>query len=568
MLNKDTASGCFPIKRKFAIPLGLFIIAAVLWLMGYDTVHFINPDAFDYAQMGREIYTGHGFATAHLYPRHIPYLAEQGYLLQNIGHWPNLYRYPLPTILNAAFQWLVRDDIIAAAVVQSGFWFLISVPLLYVFINKLTRSDLVALLASLFYLGGRMFWLGSYNGMTESFSTFLILLLFYVMFNDASNVRRWLLAGILCGLSYLARTQLAFLLPFVIVFAWIKSKDFPARAVAFIILGAGMVIVPWAVRNTLLTGDPLFSFSTSRNLVLATSVHSDLETQLHAPAQTAAVISEYKSLILAKALNNTWPKKLFPTYLVGDPVFGVMLMTGIALSLLPGRAEANVNQDYVLFKWGVLAMIYTNFLVTSVAFFHPRFLVTLLPFIPIIGFQEICVLPNKLKSNRMPRLQAAFPWILLACCVLYPLPALREFIVSDQETNSNAEQAALDAIAKITGPESVIASNISIPLTVYNGNPAIMLPAFPEQLLEINRDYIAIDYVFFYAPASQVVLPQGMLSLYETHGVYVDFFETSEFLKTYRLIFTLPDGSMLYELINQNDAFYNPAQGRLAHVEG
>ena len=73
-------------KYSIVFPLGLLITAIALWSMGYSKVHFQNPDAFDYAQMGREIHDDHGFTTQQIFPRHIPILEQQGYLNLDKGH--------------------------------------------------------------------------------------------------------------------------------------------------------------------------------------------------------------------------------------------------------------------------------------------------------------------------------------------------------------------------------------------------------------------------------------------------------------------------------------------------
>ena len=81
------------------ICLVLALVALTCWLARYDRSLFADNDAFDYAQMGREIYLGHGASTLQIMPRQIPLLEEWGYL--HAEHWPNLHRYPLPTFFIA-----------------------------------------------------------------------------------------------------------------------------------------------------------------------------------------------------------------------------------------------------------------------------------------------------------------------------------------------------------------------------------------------------------------------------------------------------------------------------------
>jgi 4-amino-4-deoxy-L-arabinose transferase-like glycosyltransferase len=537
-------------KCNFILPLGLLIVTTVLWYLGYSKAYFIKSDAYDYAQMGRELFAGHGFTTAQIFPRHIPYMAKEGHLIDDIGHWPNLYRCPLPTIADAAFQFLIRDDVIAAAIYQSGFWCLLCIPLLFTFAKKLTNST-VAFLSSVFYLAGKSFWLSSYNGMSESLAIFLVLLLFYLIFCCTSNAWQWLLVGIVCGLVFLTRTQLVFLLPFAIMFAWIKSSVFPVRNIALVILGMLIVTAPWAARNSLLTGDPLFSFSTSRNLVLGTSeVHSDLEMQLHAPVQMDVILGTYGASILTKVLHNLWPRILSPSNVVGSPIYAVVVGIAILLSFLPGRTDGTYGRDYALFKWGTLAIIVVNFLIVSFAFSKERFFLAFHPLISIIGFKEVCRIPQRFGLNRIPYFRTALALILLGGCVFYLLRTVQGFIPSRSAQSRKADQRICDALSNITGKKSVIASDVSFKLTLYNGNPTVRLPAFPEQLLEINNKYITIDYVLLSAPIVQTKPLGEAPSLFEKYSSYGNFINTRAFTEMYQCVARLPDGSTLYSRID------------------
>lgn len=48
-------------KRELIVGVLLFVVISGLWFWGFNTTFFLNPDAYDYAQMGREISNGNGF---------------------------------------------------------------------------------------------------------------------------------------------------------------------------------------------------------------------------------------------------------------------------------------------------------------------------------------------------------------------------------------------------------------------------------------------------------------------------------------------------------------------------
>jgi len=138
----------FVFKNEYVIAFLLFIVATLIWIWGFNTNYFGNRDAHDYAQMGRELSNGNGFSTLQIFPRHIPFLQKKNYLDKK--SWPNLHRFPLPSILNAFFYKMTKD-IIKAAVMQSGVAFLLSVPVLFLLATRLTN---ITIISYLFYSSG------------------------------------------------------------------------------------------------------------------------------------------------------------------------------------------------------------------------------------------------------------------------------------------------------------------------------------------------------------------------------------------------------------------------------
>src|SRR5437773_3283257 len=125
--------------------VAFFCLVSVVWVAVFTTRNFENRDAYDYAQMGREIVQGHGLATKQIFPRHIGYLKDRGILTPQ--RLPNLYRYPLPTFTNALAQVFIADPI-RASVIQCGTWFLLSIPAFFLLIRKLV-DPLVALVCTI-----------------------------------------------------------------------------------------------------------------------------------------------------------------------------------------------------------------------------------------------------------------------------------------------------------------------------------------------------------------------------------------------------------------------------------
>lgn len=98
-------------------------------------------------------------------------------------------------------------------------------------------------------------WVLSYSGLTECTS----LLLMFAALLTATR-KHYLLTGLLCGLNILNRT------PMVAVLGTFLLLH--RRGALPLLLGSMIPLMPWWIRNYSLTGDPLFSFSTARNLYL------------------------------------------------------------------------------------------------------------------------------------------------------------------------------------------------------------------------------------------------------------------------------------------------------------
>ena len=70
-----------------------------------------RPDGFDYAQIGREILRGHGFGSQQaIYALHLEFLTERDLLTET---WPNLHRFPLPSLVLAGWFRLLGEGPVA-----------------------------------------------------------------------------------------------------------------------------------------------------------------------------------------------------------------------------------------------------------------------------------------------------------------------------------------------------------------------------------------------------------------------------------------------------------------------
>ena len=348
-------------RKEYTVGFLLLLAISIIWLWAFNTKSFWKPDALDYAQMGRELGRGNGFSTLHIFPRHIRLLSEKGYLEKE--NWPNLYRYPLPIILDAFF-YKITANISMAAVLQSGVAFLLSIPVLFILATRLTNLK-VGVISTIFYAADPLVFTGSYQGMTESLAILWILSLFLIVFSGEMSKLKYLAMGIICGLAYLTRTQLILLVPLVALYVWIKVPP-KARLSGSVLFSIAFIftIGPWFIRNAVLVGDPTFSFSTSRNLVKGSCpVNSDLDLQLDAPVETLEVLKSYGLGVARKTFKNIlgatrlsfWGKNFSPK----GSIFIFFLFASVIYRWCSGEAR------YDFFRRAVVVLVFGNLLIVS-----------------------------------------------------------------------------------------------------------------------------------------------------------------------------------------------------------
>ena len=521
--------------------LVISLLVAALWFWGFNTHSFDRRDAFDYAQLSRQVYQGEGLSTLQVFPRHIPYFHERGGL--DSSHWPNLYRNPLVAITGAAFQWFFESTMVAM-VIQSGFWHLASVALLFWLAKGITNLE-TAVLSTLFFASDPVVLLYSYGGMTESLATFLLVLFFIIIISDRLKAWKWPLLGAISILAYLTRTQLILLVPLALSFAWSKA---PAgkriSAILLILAGLSLPLVPWSIRNLQVAGDPLFSFTTTRNLVLdSVSGHSDLEMQLYAPADLFTVVDRYGSAILTKFFHNVSENIFSPPYWANSFRRMLIFLPFFALTSLLRLARTS-SEKYRFLVWTTLALILATFLLISLTVYSVRSYVMFRPLIVIMGTNELIMLLRSTFGFRSIQVGLSTLLVLLAGYLLVSATIDHKDIPAPL---SQFDQKTYDIVNRRTEEGSLIASDISEQVSLFTGRRTLRLPAEPAELLEIDTEYIQVDYVLLsrdlmigsYAEDNEP-------GYHETYQDYEEFSTKPEFLDVYFLDERLPNGSLLF----------------------
>ena len=226
-----------------------------------------RKDAFDYAQIARQLFEGEGFSSKQaIYALHLRFLKDHALL---DSPWPNLHRFPLPS-LAIAFCFLlfgVRD----AAVVAYGIAFQAATAWL-LFRWAFQAAGPIPALATipLFALDGVMLELGC-SGLAEPPVMFFFTLALYFLWrlSTGAGASAALWMGVSLGLAGLARTNAWFVAP--LLLPWLLAPSAPGGTplrsavrgslarVGLFAAGACLVASPWLIRNWIVAGSPFFS---------------------------------------------------------------------------------------------------------------------------------------------------------------------------------------------------------------------------------------------------------------------------------------------------------------------
>ncbi len=225
-----------------------------------------DPDAMDYAQIARNIVSGHGFATGILRP-----LALSVVVTPQDGTTPEVSRAPLyPLVLMLSFALHGGHGGGNIVVLTSLLFFLLSAFAVYRLAATLFPAAgqpwLALLSAGLYVLGGSA--LGyAVAGLPVSLATLLASSLLIALHRAhetggrAAPPVQLLAVGLLLGFCYLVQYSLLILAIPTLVYVFATRA--PARAwrgVGLCVLGFLVVTLPWLVRNAVVShGNPFFT---------------------------------------------------------------------------------------------------------------------------------------------------------------------------------------------------------------------------------------------------------------------------------------------------------------------
>jgi 4-amino-4-deoxy-L-arabinose transferase-like glycosyltransferase len=478
------------VRLRRVILTVLMLVVPPLLLFAYlkfrlpGGVAFTDPDALDFAQLGRNLSLGRGFVTYVLRPLALTHGSAA-------MHQPEVIRGPLyPFVLAIAFGALGANDQIAVLV--SGLFYLLTIPIVYL-LGARVFDRKVGLLTALIFTFNALCLEYAASGLALSLQIFLTTSLLLVMYNLAAWARdddgganrrlpkaQLLLAGALASALYLSDTIFFWVLLVTVVAVTRIMARRRWRATAVFAIPICLLVLPWMARNLALAGDPAFALR-SKDLWMDTK--------------------------------NFYPGEVAYRYYPEDLVKGVPLFKAVVQKILFGAGHVVQQFPQVTASW-VLAFFLpallfrfrepaTNTLRRTLMFCFLGLLVGMLLFgiymplfitlVPAMLIYSVAFLIHLVQQAQLNRTAGALVTTLVVVGVCYPL-ASDMFL--DEKPAALRETRLATSFGQQIGQKDVTLSDRPEIVAWYGDHPAIWIPATDDRIRSVRDQFRDVHWLF------------------------------------------------------------------------
>ncbi len=474
--------------RQWLPVLGLLIGAFVLFV-AYYKVRFaglMNGDAFDFAQLGRNLSNGKGFVTYILRPLAIAHGADPTKQF-DLTHGP-LYPFVLAIAYGVAGA---RDNVTAYI---SGLFYVLTVPIVYL-VGLRSFGQRVGLIAACAFALSATMLDFSISGLPHSFYMFLVACLALAIHGAASQaegirtrpgsqIKRSPLCvvGLLTAALYLANPIFAWCLPVVGVAV---VSLFPARArasAAFAFCLPLLLVLPWMWRNYSLTSNPVFGLRGSE-LWMATTHYPGYVAYRYLPEDAATGTD----LVLGVS------RKLAKQFLEGFQILPGAAFSLLMVFLIPSLLFRFSDPVANAVRRVIVGMFLAIFFGVVVFVMELQIIAVVIPVMLVFSAAFLLYLWDQAQLRGSTAMLAVG---LLALPVLCPLASnlLMEHAPSIPVDKPAA--MALGLVAKHAHGNIVVLSDQPWIVAWYSGAPAVWLPQDPAKVSRIRTMFPGMHWVF------------------------------------------------------------------------
>jgi len=456
------------------LPCFLLFIYFKLMFLG-----LINYSSMDFAQLGRSLSDGRGFSTNLLRPLA---LVHGG----NPLNQPDIVHSPLyPVVLALNFLTFGAKDWVVA--ISSGIFYIATSPLIYL-LGRRIFSHRVGLCASVVYSVNSLFLEYAISGLHITLYTFLITLIFYVLFIINEKVQSGnyvspvfiIVTGFLAGLLYLVDSLfiwMCFILLFVVVGSCKEGRLKAAIAfmVPFILLCA-----PWMIRNATLTGNPVFGLR-------GIEVWGGTKDYYPGPKAYRMLPQDLtQSIGLFKAVARK-----------------IMLGTGVVVQTFP-QVSASWMLAFLLpsllFRYSINAInmlrfatmqIFIGILIGTLLFgVEMPYFVGLIPMMLVLSISYIFHLVDEVGLSKRGRVATAS---IFAFVIVLPVSS---DVFLDEKPAAPPDKGTARLLMKNTDPKDVVLSDNPWLVAWYSNRACIWIPVVDGNIREFQKQFTGLKLVF------------------------------------------------------------------------
>ena len=488
----------------WGVPLALAVLIACLYFRAQP--HWLaDPDAQDYAQLGRQLAQGRGPVTGFMPWNAFDFYAERGVELTT---WPNITRFPLmPALMGLAFAAFGPND-------ES-----VHLPAILGYVLAAAGAGLLgarvygvwpALVAGLATATLPMLVNYTLTGLTEPLLGALTVLAAACVVRGGVSLA--LLGGALLGLAILARYDAGALnLP--ILGLWLLRGPDRVRRTSLFLLAQAIIVLPWSAYLVIHTGSPLFSIQTASIATQAGGVTDGLGW--YEPVY--ATVGDVFAANPARAWQH-FVQELLSTpdrlrKLIGWPL-ALAGLAAVLLDLVPSVRRRSGGLGLLLFAAVALKALTISVVGLSLVRYFVPFVPLLL--VVVAGHADLLlrVLAGRLPATTLLAGRAA----LLLLLVVPSLRTLGPLLVPPDRPHGpptrtgevEARPENLLRLAELVPPDAIVAANVPWSVAWQADRRAVPLAPVPSQITDLERRFgLTIDAIYLAGQVSIVDAPNA-----------------------------------------------------------
>jgi len=413
---------------------------------------------FSVYQLARNLSQGHGFTTDVIYPFCLKMYGG------DILRYPDMFSPPLfPFILSIFFFFLGAHN--STAVVLGCVLYLCCGCVLFIITRKVYDLSVAVIAALLFMCNSTVVTVAVTR--QDIMLTMLLMTCVLLALRRISSSRRSLVStGVLLGMVYLSRYELLFaVVPASVLLAWLLLDDRDSAVLMWFVVAFIVVVSPFMLRNSVLTGHPFYGLSLYKNGHYASTWQlSAFINPEFPPFDWGRLLSAYRK---------------FLPYVLGQPG-GYLVVFSLALLLTGNRKERN---------WYIAAvvMFFLYFCIQDALRERKWFTSIFIPFFAVAGTRGLFLLIRQYALKPRVRLLQITAFVLINLVPLLGLATMEE-----------PGTFAFSSFRPLLGQEeeSVIVTDVPHISSWFCGMKSIMLPIEPADFIAIKEEYPATGGLF------------------------------------------------------------------------